>query len=159
MHPPCSYTYVIIWLMAETTLGQRSSQTSLVKDLPRAASKRDLITTRLFTRGGVWLAESNHEKPLGHNTKVHSTRASARYLFDAYRRYQALLHCMTVRPRCGLCRGLKVPASEAHSGWLVDQLALPDRINNGQCKRSCRVCACQNDNGYIFSLLSGFLGN
>lgn len=61
---------------------------------------------------------------------------------------------MTVRPRCGLRRGLEVPASEVHSGWLFDQLALPDRIND-QCKRSCRVCACQNDNGYIFSLLSG----
>lgn len=128
MHPQRSCTYVIIWLMAETSLGHESSRTSLVKDLPRAASKRDLITTRLFTRGGVWLAESKHEKPLGRDTKVHSTKASARCLFDAYREYQALLHCMTVRPRCGLRRGLKVPASEA--GSLIDLLCQTASMTN-----------------------------
>jgi len=50
-----------------------------------------------------------------------------------------LLHDMALRPRCRLQRVFKVPASEAHGGWLFDHLSSSDRIND-HCRRICRVC-------------------
>lgn len=102
----CGYTsirYMVvcdIWLIATMFSGaQASSRTSLANDLPQAASKRDLINTRLFTRSGfcdvgLWRSQSP-KTYLGCNTTGHSTRGRAHPIYFEAKRALSSFYCMT----------------------------------------------------------------